>query len=256
MQNKFDVIIPCHPKDFDTLNLVIEGVQKNLNYNEIFVVTPALVGGYGHPNVTFVLDNTYYEHSDIEKIKDKLKDTNRPGRFGWLFQQTVKLLSHRVLKELTESYLCLDADTIFTRPVEFDTDKFQYLKVEEYHRPYLETYSKLYDSRSCGFSMISHHMMFNKTYMEELISSIESKHDSTFLDALLKSIDVNQKSTFSEWDLYGNFMLLHHGDVCELRELEWYNNVTNIPGEWELEQYHNVYDFVSTHAHKRKITNG
>ena len=251
MQNKFDVVIPCHPKDFNTLNLVIEGVKKNLNYNQIYVVTPALVGGYDKPDVKFVLDDVYYEHSDIKKIQDKFKNSSRKKTIGWLFQQTIKLFSHRVLEDLTESYLCLDADTIFTRPVQFDTDKFQYLKVEEYHRPYVETYNKLYDSRSCGFSMISHHMMFNKTYMEELISSIESKHGSTFLDALLNSININQKSPFSEWDLYGNFMLLHHSDVCQLRELKWYNNVSNIPSQWELEHYPMYYDFISTHAYRR-----
>ena len=71
MQNKFDVIIPCHPKDFDTLNLVIDGVQKNLNYNQIYVVCPALVNGYDKPGVTFVLDNVYYTTINIFVVRKK-----------------------------------------------------------------------------------------------------------------------------------------------------------------------------------------
>ena len=39
------------------------------------MVTPALVGGYDKPDVKFVLDDVYYEHSDIKKIQDKFKNS-------------------------------------------------------------------------------------------------------------------------------------------------------------------------------------
>ena len=181
-----DFVIPCHPKDFPSLKMSIDGIKNNISCcNKIFVISNE------DPNIDGVIhisESRYLPYVDKEKISKKF-ELNNPSllyRTKWIYQQFLKLYSAKVIPELTDSYVIVDSDTIFLRDISFDINKFYYCKAEEYHKPYLNPIKILFDIEdTIGFSTICHHMIFNKEKLNEMISLVEKKYDSeSFFDCV------------------------------------------------------------------------
>jgi len=249
-----DFVIPCHSKDFPSLKLVINGIKDNISVaNKIFVITEE------DPNINGVVhipEKIYYPYVTKEKIESIWKNIN-PNlayRSKWIYQQFLKLLSAKLIPELTDSYVVVDSDTVFVRDVSFDINKFYYSRAQEYHLPYLNPIKTLLGiENTIGFSCICHHMIFNKEKLNEMISFIESKFESkSFVDCVLDILDYDEASCFSEWDLYSNYMLLNYSEMCVQRQLVW-EDISFIPYKSILEEFKEYYDFVSCHAYKRGI---
>lgn len=248
-----DFIFPCHPKDFPSLKIAVDGVKNNVSCcNRIFVVSKE------NPNIEGVIhfnEEAYYKYITKEKVEEiwSEKNPSLAYRSKWVYQQFIKLLSGKVIPDLTDSFVLVDADTIFLRDVSFDIEKFYYCRAKEYHKPYLEPIKKLFDiEKTIGFSTICHHMIFNKEKLNDMISEIENRFDSSFVDATLDILDYNQGSCMSEWDLYSNYMILNHPEMCENRQLEW-SDIYIVPNEKHVEELKNHFDFVSCHAYMRGI---
>jgi len=249
-----DFLIPCHPKDFPSLIMSVNGIKKNISsLNKIFVVS------CDNPNIEEVIhipEERYYSFIDKNKIKKiySLKNPNLIHRSKWIYQQFLKLYSAKVVPELTDSYVIVDADTIFLNDVSFDIDKFYFCKAEEYHKPYLEPIKKLLDIEdTIGFSTICHHMIFNKQKLNEMISIVEKKYNSqSFFDCVLSILDYAEASCMSEWDLYSNYMILNYPEMCAQRQLNW-TDIHSIPSSSLLNSLKDEYDFVSCHAYLRGV---
>jgi hypothetical protein len=251
---KIDFVIPCHPKDFPSLKMSVNGIKENITCcNDIFVISS------DNPNIDGVIhipESRYFPYVDKEKISKKF-ELNNPSllyRTKWIYQQFLKLYSSRVIPELTNSYVIVDSDTIFLRDVPFDPEKFYYCKAEEYHKPYIQPIKKLFGiEETIGFSAISHHMIFNKEKLNEMISTVEKRFDSeSFFDCVLRVLDYNEASCMSEWDLYANYMLLNYPEMCEQRQLVW-EDISFIPVKSHLDEFKENFDFVSCHAYRRGI---
>ncbi len=249
-----DFVIPCHPKDFPSLKMSIDGIKNNISCcNKIFVISnddPNIDG------VTHISESRYFPYIDKEKISKKF-ESNNPSllyRTKWIYQQFLKLYSAKVIPELTNSYVVVDSDTIFLRDVFFDPTKFYYCKAKEYHKPYLEPIKKLFNiEETIGFSAISHHMIFNKKKLNEMISVVEKRYDSeSFFDCVLNILDYNEASCMSEWDLYANYMIINYSDMCVHRQLKW-DSISFVPVKYHLEELKEEFDFVSCHAYIRGI---
>ena len=113
--------------------------------------------------------------------------------------------------------------------------------------PYFETYYKLMKTPADSkLSFISHYMLFNKKYLQELKDFIEQQNKQTWIDAILKNVNYNEMSGFSEYETYGNYMLTFHKKEI-IRE--YFHNLscndfpTNIP---------NYYKSISLHSYNRK----
>ena len=249
-----DFVIPCHPKDFPSLALSVDGIKNNItSVNKIFVVAkknPQL------DDVIHIEEEKYSPHITKEGIKKiwSLKNPTLVYRSKWVYQQFLKLLTAKVIRELTESYVVVDSDTIFLRDVVFDKQKFYYCIAEEYHKPYLQPIKILLNTeKTIGFSCISHHMIFNKEKLNEMINFVEKSFDGeSFSESILSILDYDEASCISEWDLYANYMLLNHPEICENRQLTW-KDISYIPTEDDLKVLKNDYDFVSCHAYRRGI---
>lgn len=249
---KYDVLIPVHEKDFESLNLCLSGIKKNIvNLNKIFVVSNK------NPNIdgiVYVSEEKYNLYINIEKIIDNFNNYN-PSltyRSGWIYQQLLKLLSGKVISELSDSYLVVDSDTIFLNPISFNCEKFYYCTANEYHIPYISTIKKILNIKTTiGFSTICHHMFFNKKILNEMVDDIGKKScTDSFFDCILNSIDYNEISSLSEWDLYSNYMILNHPNICENRQLTWCD-ISYIPDEFSLKKLSETFDFISCHAYLR-----
>lgn len=248
-----DFIFPCHPKDFPSLKIAVDGVKNNVSCcNRIFVVSKE------NPNIEGVIhfnERAYYKYITKEKVEEiwSEKNPSLSYRSKWVYQQFIKLLSGKVIPDLTDSFVLVDADTIFLRDVPFDIEKFYYCRAKEYHKPYLEPIKKLFGiEKTIGFSTICHHMIFNKEKLNDMISDIENRFDSSFVDAILGVLDYNQGSCMSEWDIYANYMILNHPEMCKNRQLEWHD-IYIVPNEKHVEELKNHFDFVSCHAYMRGI---
>ena len=248
-----DFIIHCHQKDFPSLKLCVNGIRENISVcNRIFIVSEE------KPNIDNVIHISETEYSSYitkDRIKKIWSEKNPPlsYRSKWLFQQFLKLLSFKIIEDLTDSFVLVDSDTIFLRDVSFDLNKFYYCKAEEYHKPYLNPIKKLLNVEdTIGFSCISHHMIFNKEKLSSMVREIEDRFNSNFVDIILNIIDYNEGSCISEWDLYSNYMLLNHSEMCVQRQLSW-DDISFIPVKSHLDEFKQSYDFVSCHAYKRGI---
>ncbi|MFZ9376530.1 MAG: hypothetical protein ACO25K_05360 [Candidatus Fonsibacter ubiquis] len=249
-----DFIIPCHKKDFPSLELSVNGIKNNIsNVNEIYIISKE------NPQIEdtiYISEEKYLPYVDKKKIKEIWLEKNPKleYRSKWIYQQFLKLLSFKVIPELTSSYVVVDSDTIFLNDICFDQNKFYYSIAEEYHIPYLNPIKVLLGiNDTIGFSCISHHMVFNKTKLNQLIDSIEKRFsETTFVESVLNILDYNESSCFSEWDLYANYMLLNHPNFCENKQLKW-KNISFIPTKKDLAIFKLNYDFVSCHAYDRGI---
>jgi len=249
-----DFVVPCHLKDFPSLKLCLKGIRENISVlNRIFVISnhdPKIEG------VIYIPEENYFPFIEKEKISKKFEYHN-PSllyRTKWIYQQFLKLFSAKAIPELTDSYVMVDSDTIFLRDISFDLEKFFYCKAEEYHKPYVEPIKRLFQiEKTIGFSTISHHMIFNKQKLNEMISVVESKFNSdSFFDCVLSILDYNEASCMSEWDLYANYMLLNYPEMCQQRQLVW-EDISFVPVRSHLEEFKEQFDFVSCHAYRRGI---
>jgi hypothetical protein len=79
--------------------------------------------------------------------------------------------------------------------------------------------------RMMNVSGICHHMVFTKTYLEELFQLVENHNTALpfwkiFLEAVSQPIP---ESGASEYEIYFNFMLQYHRLDMQIRNLSWGN---------------------------------
>lgn len=262
MQQTFDVVIPCHHKDFPVLTHCIESVKKFLvGHNRIFIISAI-------DNKDFLesLGCVFVDEASIPLYRDSLQEMwneanpSLAHRTNWIYQQMLKLGAPLLIPNLSHNFLCLDSDVVFVRKVDAFSDLpaldlFPFSIAKEYHKPYLETYERLMlEKPKASFSFISHHMMFNKDRLTKLVVDIMIKHGG--LDwpiAIIQALDLNQGSTFSEWDLYGNWMMSNYRSKMFHRQMNWLD-ISRIPTNEEKQQLGLTYDFVAIHAWMRNPT--
>ena len=249
-----DFVIPCHPKDFPSLEICVTSIKQNISIvNRIFVISD------DNPNIDGVIhvpEQNYGAFIDREKIAKKFTQhcPNLLYRTKWIYQQFIKLFSAKAIPELTDSYVIVDSDTVFLKDIAFDPDKFYYCKAEEYHKPYLEPIKKLFGiEETIGFSTICHHMIFHKKTLNKMMENVKETFKSdSFFDTVLSILDYTESSCMSEWDLYANYMLLNYPEMCQQRQLIW-EDISFIPVKSHLDEFKEQFDFVSCHAYKRGI---
>jgi hypothetical protein len=246
---KIDFVIPAHLKDFESLALSVAGIKKNISCaGQIFIVssTDPKIEGTTYCNELFAYEGLV----DISKIEDAYK-TNNPAlahRASWIYQQMLKLLVHRAVQDLSESYVLVDADTIFVRDVAYDPDLFFYNKEPVYPHYLPSTIALL--GNTIDFGAIAHQMICTKTKMEEMVSGIESKFGCSLVDAVLQVIDYHQASNISEQDLWATFMLFNYPELSQERPVVW-ADIPFVPDQQYLNQAGQNLDFVSCHAWMR-----
>lgn len=215
----FDTFIPVGPND---LKIVKSTISNNLNkikgIDNVYVFSE-------HEKLkiknTISLENDFFPF-DIRYIKDRLKNNIRSG---WVYQQLLKLY-FPLLQNKKENVLALDSDIYFTKKISFfNSKKPIYTFSKEFHKPYFEHMKKLHPdfTRTINKSGISHHMVFNKTILKEIVAKVESFHSKQFYDVFLESIDQNQGASASEYEIYFHFVTKNYNQKINLRELKWKN---------------------------------
>ena len=182
------------------------------------------------------------------------------GRAGWYLQQLYKLYAAQVIPELTPNFLVWDADTFLLTPQRFfvkGTPMGRFGLGHQYHYPYFPHMAQLHPQlqrQRDDLSGICNFMPFHAPFLEDLINWVESHHRRSrrsFWQLFLAAVNHSVMSGASEFEIYFNFMWLHHPEAVQLMDppLRLDNFRTKVPGASELAAPQ--VDVVSVHWYQR-----
>ncbi len=251
-----DVVIPCSSSDISTLDLCIEGIQKNgKNIRRIIVISEEKITDqaewFDEKNYPFQREDLCLAmfHGDQDKAEEYRFSHNR---LNWIYQQFLKLYAYKVIPDISPNILIIDADTIFLNPIEFITPSGEplFATSEEYMQPYFDHIHELIPhlDRQTKYSGITHHMLFQKPILDDLFQTIETIHHIPSWQAIAAAIQEYTWGCMSEYELYFNF-ILSKTDQAKIRPLKWKNSewLHKLPQDQEK-----GYTFVSYHHWMRK----
>lgn len=242
----FDIVTCVGPYDNEIIKKNVEFSKKNI---------------IGYRNIYLICSNPYISIEGVIIIDEKIFDFNIKTvekyigirkRCGWYLQQLIKLYAGNTIDGILDNYLVIDSDTLFLKPTNFITNDNKYIFTTgtEYHIPYFLHINKLHPDlkKTLPLSGISHHMIFNKQIVNELINFVENfhKNSDSFYNLFLKSItqDNYDKSGASEYELYFTYLNIYHSDKIVLRKLNWLNT-------GDLNNIYRNYDYISYHWYLR-----
>jgi hypothetical protein len=228
-----DVVIPCHPKDFDILPHCLRSVRDHVVGAEDIYVVSSEAGDWGHGIWWVDENNKYCFPFDTSDIESRLHC--EPGIARWYRQQLIKLSMAPLLS--VRRWLQVDADIVFQRPVTFVDEKgvslFSHYCEPHYHEPYFGHARRLIP----GFmpqsrqSLIAHHVLYDRDVLEYMFREVEAHHGRPFWEAYLACVDpawVN-KSGAAENELYSHYALWRFPDRCRIRDLSFAERKTYAP---------------------------
>lgn len=252
-----DAVVPCHPKDIRTLDLMLDGIRNNVkNIRRIIVVSESKLTDkaewFDERNFPFTKQTIAYEIFQNEQNAQDF--INAPlTRIGWIYQQFLKIYSMFVIPDISSNVLIVDADTIFLRPVEFQdphTGAGLYNPGIENTVSYFVHDAKVLPGWKKVFpqySGISHHMLFQRSVLEALFNEIRSCHNKEPWKVFCEMIDKNElfKSCMCvEYELYFNYVFAKT-NLVKIRHLRWDNiafrNFNSLKNAG--------YDYLSCHAY-------
>ena len=248
------VIIPTITKDYLRMrDLVPTRVLKHLFVSElIFIgnkelceaVNEDISGRYiGLPVRAIDEEELLPREPVIDYIKARVRaiDEGLLGkvRGGWYYQQFLKMMF--CYKCTGNYYMSWDMDTVPLRDIElFDDGGNPVFGLKsEYNPGYFKTIDNLLGlKKNIDGSFISEHMVFNKSYMEEMISLICGKSgEELFWKKIIESIDGDYISLgFSEFETYGTFVTDKYPNSYSYSEFKSFRRGSWFVNESELNE--------------------
>lgn len=256
-----DVIIPTTKKDLTILEECIKGIKINgINVRRIIVISEERYTNnaewYEEVNFPFQKkDVALYLCGGDEKTADEFLN-KKSSRVGWYYQQLLKFYAPFVIPGISSNVLILDSDTVFLRPTSFVSPfgAGLYNPGNEFYKAYFEHIELLFGGSVKKvfnqYSGISHHMLFQKTVLEDLFDTVEKSHKMPFWKAFCSCVNANHLngSGASEYEIYFNFVFSKTDQVL-VRELKW----QNIKELNSINKYRKLgFDYVSCHSWMRK----
>lgn len=250
-----DIVIPAHPKDFPVLRHGLRALLRHVSpIRRIVVIAPQPFEARD-PRVRWVADPPVDVLPSPKAIAARwAPDSAAAGRAGWLYQQLVKLGAASYVEDLTETFVVVDADVVFLRPVAFDLSagkRNRYSLSAEHVPPYADAYERLVGRRPpTDRSLTAHHMVIDRGLMAELTAELERRTGVPWYDAFLGAVDPSQPAA-CEQSTYGWWVLDRHPELAEHRQLQWHD-VRAAPSLFERARLAPDFDFVAAHAWKHE----
>jgi hypothetical protein len=200
-ERRITVVIPTADKDAPLLSHCLQAVREMIQHK----VAAVWIVGPESPQIREITVSAGYDfiHEDsiLPRPAAELKCR------GWVLQQMIKF--NVAFRVPTDDYLVLDADTVFLRPQSFFRDGKSVLRYsDQYELLYNRSLELVFGhSRRFPVSFVTHHMLFNTVMVKELLHLIEERFGSPWWEAILKKVDKGHPISFSEYELYGHFVL-------------------------------------------------
>ncbi|MCI5051510.1 MAG: DUF6492 family protein [Simkaniaceae bacterium] len=250
---RFDVVIPAHPKDLDTLEYVISGIKENgIGVRRVIVVSKEPLT----ENAEWVSERDYpFTKSDVAELMGRGPDFER---VGWYYQQLLKLYVFEGIPDLLDNVLILDADTVFCKKVPFVDERGNALLSTRRERcpPYKPHMERLLPglTRVHEFeSGIAHHILLQRDLLYDLINRVEHHHQMPLWKAFIAVIDPKslRGSGASEYEIYFNFVQLFHPSRFVKRKLA-HRNAAKLDALKTNKRYHYI-SFHTWYRRNRKL---
>ena len=255
-----DVIIPSTEKDLYTLDLCIEGIRKNCaQVRRIIVISnnqlTTKAEWFDEKLFPFTKEEVGYYLAGCDEQKAKAFLSAPSPRVGWYLQQLIKLYAPYVIPEISTNVVHLDSDTIFLNPVDFvdSNGAGLYNTGTEYHMPYFDHLAKLIPGQKRllpKHSGICHHMLLQKSILDDLFQTVESHHNMELWKAYCLCVNENDLylSGAASDEVYFNFAF-SQTDQLHLRFLKW----DNLPTIKTLAKCRKQgYHYISCHSWSRE----
>ncbi len=215
-----DVVVPVGPRDIGVLELMLEGVHRNLAgpVGEIWCVAPSDVGAELRRRYR---DVSVIDEEDVIGHERKARVGPMFGvRAGWMLQQFITLSTPEIT--CAEAVVVIDADTILLRPRRFRVGQTTLLlAAQEFHIEYYEVLARVW-GRSLElppFSCIAHHMCCLRDDVLAMRGAIEQRWDAHWIDVLVSCCDPERGEFLSEYELYGQWRLRTAPDATVVRPI-------------------------------------
>lgn len=200
---EISVVIPAEAKDFSLLRKTIASAESfSLNpIREVLVIVP---------KSQEKLARQFSDTAQIEieeaflpgEIRSAISGHFSPHRRGWATQQVLKLWA--VWTSTSPGVLCIDSDTIFTRPRQFlDSSGRQLISFSrEYHPPYEAHAERIWGSRrtNINLSFVTHFQLMQPGLVREMFSGVDD------VVRWLTESDPCEMSSLSEYHCYGRWI--------------------------------------------------
>lgn len=247
-----DVVIPTCEKDLNTLNIVIQGVKKNIeNLGRIYVVCDKSLSQYISDAI--FIDEESYPFSKRDIITHIFDTNSSKGRGGpgWFLQQLLKLYSFNTISGISSNILIVDSETIFYKkytPIQNNVVSYAVSNEVTYtyrsHMTSLLPYMKIYSDKISG---ICHQMLFQRHVLQNLFDRVYQIYKLPFWKSCILITRVS-KDVYSEYDLYFNFILHFHRTTTRItNDISW-DLSSSIPENSD-------YTYLTAHSHLRGNSN-
>lgn len=207
-----DIVIPCSKADAKLLPLCVQGVRENVadGVGDIYVVAPYTKDIEGVCNIFGLNYVNEREFMRFGKEDLKLPSLARPA---WIYQQLIKLNAYTL--PVSEDFLVIDADHVLLKEHRFVQSSFchKFYVSDEYHKPYFDAIENLFGAgvrQAFRFSFISDKMIFNRDYVAEMLTEIESHCKCSWIEAIETKCP-DEYNNFSEYETYANWVIARKG---------------------------------------------
>lgn len=200
-QRELTIVVPAAEKDILVLGHCLQSIRTMIQHRlvEVIVVAPESES----IRKIAASEGCKYVHEDtiLPQPAGKLKCR------GWVLQQFIKFNASTFV--FTPDYLVVDADTVFLRPQSlFRGGKSVLRYSDQYELRYNRSLQLLFGHRRrFPVSFVTHHMLINVVLMKGLLQLIEQRFNCSWWEAILQKVDKEHLISFSEFELYGHFVL-------------------------------------------------
>ncbi len=253
-----DILIPCHEKDKDTLQICVDHAKRFVqNVRRVIVVSNKRLTDkaewFDEAQYPFSKESLAREFA--KKDPDFYHKPLKVRRIGWYFQQLVNFYGPLIIPNISPNVLILNADTMCVQPIKFlDEDGCMlHAPGEEYHIPYFDHMKRFLPGLKRvypQFSGISHHMIFQRLVLEDLFNLVETYHKRKFWEVYCECVNpqLMQGSGAADFEIYFNFILQRSNQI-KIRPLKR----CDIDALSKLADYQRRgFHLVSCHAYMRK----
>jgi hypothetical protein len=230
MSDLFDIVVPLGPQDAGRFRIGLPFNRKNVvGHRRIYVVAPqtTLEKLRELASTEVILIDEAIFPFDFDDLAEHIGPTKRRG---WYLQQLIKFYAGFIIPGIATKWLVIDADTMFLKPTRFLYDGCAAFNHSvENRKEYFDHAAKLHPSLrrvNEGLSGITHHMMFDADCVQHLFILVETHHGGApFWRVFLRSVAPEQYELAgaSEYEIYFNFMAIHHPGKAVIRPLSMAN---------------------------------
>jgi hypothetical protein len=240
MTTPIDAVVPLGPHDEGIVQTCIDSIYNHVaGIRYVFVIAHRPID---LSNCIILQESDFpFKHEEIAALTSE-------KRAGWYMQQLIKLYAPILISNILENVLIVDADTIFYKRTRFmENNKYLFDRVAEFpHQPYFDHMLRLHPTFvpwRKNISGITNCMILNKKFMLEMISQVETLHNTDFWRAYLEKVVLKEGSGAAEYELYFHWVMRNKADQVRLRPLQWHNQGQRTKigvktGDWNYISYH------------------